>query len=346
MKTIPFFHRSMESPETDDITITTLVTPNRYEILRKLAEQYDVTVHITFPSPSAKSDLAALLSLLSSSPALATRADIHLVLSPFPRAFNAWRNLARLAARTEYVLTLDADFAVCTDWRKPVRAMVQDEKSTLGKLVREGEAALVLPAFEYTREREGKDQTLFPRDKGPLLELVRTGRIAPFHAAWAPGHNSTDYKRFTAAQAGEIYKVTTYQSAYEPYVIVRKDAGGWCDERFTGYGGNKAACLFEMYLSGVSFYVLGDHFLIHQSHAYEEEARKSERKYNRRIYADFKEETCLRYIHRLREERALKTARAQNALHECAKIKSISKLVTQVRPLPLLVSHYPLIPSR
>jgi hypothetical protein len=31
-----------------------------------------------------------------------------------------------------------------------------------------------------------------------------------------------------------------------------------------------------MYLSGVSFHVLGDHFLIHQSHAYEEAARKSE----------------------------------------------------------------------
>ena len=50
----------------------------------------------------------------------------------------------------------------------------------------------------------------------------------------------------------------------------------WCDERFTGYGGNKAACLFEMYLSGVSFFVMSDHFLIHQSHKYEEEARREE----------------------------------------------------------------------
>ena len=49
-----------------------------------------------------------------------------------------------------------------------------------------------------------------------------------------------------------------------------------CDERFVGYGGNKAACLFEMYLSGVSFYVLSDHFLVHQNHLYEEAARKQE----------------------------------------------------------------------
>ena len=49
-----------------------------------------------------------------------------------------------------------------------------------------------------------------------------------------------------------------------------------CDERFTGYGGNKAACLFELYLSGANFFVLADQFVIHQSHAYEEQARKSE----------------------------------------------------------------------
>ena len=31
-----------------------------------------------------------------------------------------------------------------------------------------------------------------------------------------------------------------------------------------------------MYLSGVSFYVLADHFLVHQSHVYDEAARKNE----------------------------------------------------------------------
>jgi len=83
-----------------------------------------------------------------------------------------------------------------------------------------------------------------------------------------------------------------------------------CDERFVGYGGNKAACLFEMYLSGVSYHVLADHFIIHQNHLYEETARKNEvqtiprlalyflhqfqRKYNRKVYSDFKEELCFR----------------------------------------------------
>ena len=89
-----------------------------------------------------------------------------------------------------------------------------------------------------------------------------------------------------------------------------------CDERFVGYGGNKAACIFEMHLSGVDFYVLSEHFIVHQNHMYEEMTRKLEvgrkyslpaaernlylrflkRKHNRKLYTDFKEETCLRYV--------------------------------------------------
>ena len=43
-----------------------------------------------------------------------------------------------------------------------------------------------------------------------------------------------------------------------------------------GYGANKAACLYEMYLWGMNFYVLSDDFLIHRSHAYEEKVRAQE----------------------------------------------------------------------
>ena len=109
------------------------------------------------------------------------------------------------------------------------------------------------------------------------LAHARPPKIAPFHATWAAGHNSTDYMRYFSIPpgSGEVYRVAQYQSAYEPYVIMSKHVS-WCDERFTGYGANKAACLFEMYLSGVSFYVMADHFLIHQTHKYEEAARREE----------------------------------------------------------------------
>lgn len=121
------------------------------------------------------------------------------------RQFNVWRNIARLFARTEFVMMLDVDFAICTDWRSAIRNAVranmnQGDEDTLVKASRfnvrvddiagteerrgknetaqthlmdraviqdlkEGRIALVVPAFEYVRQEDGIDQSTFPRDK-------------------------------------------------------------------------------------------------------------------------------------------------------------------------------------
>ncbi|OCH89878.1 hypothetical protein OBBRIDRAFT_755913 [Obba rivulosa] len=390
---IPYYYKASGSVDPDDVTITTLVTSNRFKVFKQLVENYQgpisATVHIPFPLhvSSATLDsnhpsiiaLRSLNSLYHSSPHFSTHVDVHLALSPFAtvarsgsgsaldvepgegeggRQFNVWRNVARLFARSEFVLMLDVDFAVCTDWRGAVRAALKmtdakqpsDQASaelgayslgsnaTLGisdvaEQLRTGKIALVVPAFEYAKQDDGLDQRTFPRSKEDLLRLVRTSppTITSFHASWAPGHNSTDYTRYYSLlpDSGEVYKVTHYQNAYEPYVITSKRVT-WCDERFTGYGGNKAACLFEMYLSGVSFYVLADHFLIHQSHKYEEEARREERKYNRKLYADFKEEACLRYIERHVHAVTLHTPAGVIVQDECKKIKNVARIAAQL----------------
>lgn len=45
MKIFPYFYKASETFDEDDITITTLVTPNRFEVLRKLALRYEGMVH-------------------------------------------------------------------------------------------------------------------------------------------------------------------------------------------------------------------------------------------------------------------------------------------------------------
>ncbi|KAI0666270.1 glycosyl-transferase for dystroglycan-domain-containing protein [Trametes maxima] len=387
---IPFYFKATGPVDSEDVTITTLVTSNRFRVFKQLVERYrgpiSVTIHIPLPLHSSFSSLKPdhpsrvalnnLHTLYASSPLFSRHVDVHLALSPFAsalsvgssaslegeggRQFNVWRNVARLFARSELVMMLDVDFAVCTDWRGAVREALHAAAITpnrhgartermqhdsinsadMVRMLREGTAALVVPAFEYVKQEEGIDQRTFPTDKQALTRLAkaRPPIISSFHASWAPGHNSTDYEKYYSIPPGThtVYRVEHYQSAYEPYVITSKRVS-WCDERFEGYGGNKAACLFEMYLSGVSFYVLSDHFLIHQSHKYEEEARREERKSNRKLYSDFKEESCLRYLYRYYQQGILHTDRAANAREECKKIKNIAKTVSQVTfiyPLP------------
>ncbi|KAG6837060.1 hypothetical protein H0H93_015328 [Arthromyces matolae] len=297
-KIIPYLFRASGVFEPDDITITTLVTSSRFGAFSQLIERYQgpisVTIHARNTTDEIRTVLRSLKHLYDTSEHMATYVDVHLVIDFFDRQFNTWRNIARLFARTDYVMMLDVDFYLCTDFRTAVRRTPH-----IMNRLRGGSVALVVPAFEYTKYTEGLNPAKFPRDKGALVDLVKSKRLGMFHASWAPGHNSTDYKRYYAAPPGDVYKVTQYTPAYEPYVIVKKEGPPWCDERFVGYGGNKAACLYEMYISGISYFVLADHFIIHQSH---------------------------RYLKRYNENGLINSTQSLNALQECKGRRSYARL--------------------
>ena len=257
-RVVPFYYQSrfsrkfMDSAnrdvqDLDDITITTLVTSNRFSVLADLAQQYkgpiSATIHVTIPQNFSDSNttefkhlrhaLSSLHKLYANHPFLSTYADIHLVLSPpsLNREFNLWRNVARYYAITSYVMMLDVDFVVCTDFRTRILAAlnqgVSGEASRTMESFREGTVALVVPAFEYSDLEEGTKVAHFPKDKRTLVNLARDGKIGMFHKAWLPGHGSTDYERFYETQAGEIYPVTKYQHSYEPYIVFKKDGPPW-----------------------------------------------------------------------------------------------------------------------
>lgn len=91
---------------------------------------------------------------------MSTWVDVHLILDGFDRQFNMWRNVARFFARTKFVMMLDVDFAVCTDFRNRVlRSPAIMEK------LRRGDAALVIPAFEFVDQQDGRDADTFPTTK-------------------------------------------------------------------------------------------------------------------------------------------------------------------------------------
>ena len=230
MRIIPFYFKSSNDIDPDDVTITTLVTSNRFRVFQQLVERYrgpiSVTIHIPLPlhatfsslKPNHPSRLALsnLHALYASSSLFSQFVDVHLAFSPFTsalsadpvvqtegeggRQFNVWRNVARLFARTNFVMMLDVDFAVCTDWRGSVRDAIREAASPspigppfrterkdesiratdaaganpteiVGRL-REGTAALVVPAFEYVKQPDGIDQRTFPTDKQVCRQSV------------------------------------------------------------------------------------------------------------------------------------------------------------------------------
>lgn len=119
-----------------------------------------MTIHVNNATAQISTLLESIHKLYTSSAMMSTYVDVHLVIDSFDRQFNTWRNIARLFARTDFVMMLDIDFSLCTDFRRAIRK----SKLAMNKL-REGDAAFVVPAFEYVIDKEGTDEAAFPRNK-------------------------------------------------------------------------------------------------------------------------------------------------------------------------------------
>ncbi|CDH56995.1 glycosyltransferase family 49 protein [Lichtheimia corymbifera JMRC:FSU:9682] len=319
----PYFFRAKATFDKEDISISTLVSRNRFSVLSRLATNHkgpiSAAVHIN-DNDEKEHVLQELRELWMTNPDMQQYVDIHLIVDIYDRQFNMWRNVAKLFARTDYIMMLDVDFHLCTDIRKSIRS----NPEWMNRL-RQGRTALVVPAFEFNLQEDGEDWRTFPNNKNDLKDAVNKDKIDMFHKAWIKGHGSTNYSHWY--ESDDLYKVTQYDFSYEPYIIYKKEGSPWCPERFIGYGANKAACLYEIYLSGIEYWVLPNDFLIHQTHRYPEDARRKERQYNRKLYMNFREEVCMRYARKFYMTGEWDTPRADNLKQECDKIHGFQRTI-------------------
>ncbi|OAQ25970.1 glycosyltransferase family 49 protein [Linnemannia elongata AG-77] len=354
------------------VTITTLITPNRYEVFLKLVKQYrgpiSVATHIR-KGPDQDAMFHELHAFFRDNSILRKYVDLHVIVDGVDFQLNMWRNVARMFARTDYFMMLDVDFHIPSSLKKNLH---YDPR--IQQLLASG-AALVVPAFEYKVDHDPKDSKYFPETKSDLLPLLEKGHIHVFHDSFPPGHGATDTPRWikmsqgiagrsasrplppkgragfeedyaaaadweraaAAAEEDEVderrvreeyleheadgerpYKVTKFEPKYEPYVILKKEGTPWCDERFVGYGANKAACLFEIYISGIDFWVMPEDFLIHQYHDYPTTDRKNGRILNRQLFVSFQQEVCFRTLSRMIVTGEWYTSKADNLRHQCS----------------------------
>ncbi|KAL7317359.1 hypothetical protein PS15m_003728 [Mucor circinelloides] len=312
----PYYFKASHITETQDITLATLVTRNRFHVLSRLATNYkgpiSAAIHVLDDGEKVAT-IKELGKIYSSNPDMQKYVDIHLIIDKFDRQFNMWRNTAKLFTRTDYLMMLDVDFHLCTNFRKTIFG-----NPTIASMLAAGKTAIVVPAFEYLNQKDGMDYKKFPTKKSEVIKQVQDMKLDSFHSSWVSGHGATNYSHWYTAT--EMYPVTEYEFSYEPYVIYKKEGTPWCDERFIGYGANKAACLFEIFISGVDYYVLPNDFLIHQSHKYANHDRTRERTHNRVLYENFRTEICLRYSRKYVIEETWYTPAAKNMKQVCTDI--------------------------
>ncbi|KAI8969246.1 glycosyl-transferase for dystroglycan-domain-containing protein [Mycotypha africana] len=313
----PYYFKASHITTSQDITLATLVTRNRFQVLSRLATNYQgpisAAIHV-LDDDEKLATIRELVKIYSTNPDMQKYVDVHLIIDKFDRQFNMWRNIAKLFTRTDYLMMLDVDFHLCTNFRKTIFS-----NKNIFDMLASGKTALVVPAFEYINQKDGMDWRTFPTKKSEVIEQVTSqGKLDSFHSSWTAGHGATNYTRWY--EADEIYPVTEYEYSYEPYIIYKKDNTPWCDERFIGYGANKAACLYEIFISGIDYWVLPNDFLIHQSHKYANHDRTRERVHNKELYENFRTEICLRYSRKYVIEDTWYTPAADNMKKVCTNI--------------------------
>ncbi|KAI7907336.1 glycosyl-transferase for dystroglycan-domain-containing protein [Cokeromyces recurvatus] len=312
----PYYFKASKIKKAKDITLATLVTRNRFHVLSRLATNYkgpiSAAVHV-LDDEEKIATIKELTKMYSSNEDMKGYVDIHLIIDRYDRQFNMWRNIAKLFTRTDYLMMLDVDFHLCTDIRKTI---LGDPRLHL--MLDSGKTAIVVPAFEYVNQRDGLDWRTFPTKKSDVIRQVNELKLDRFHSSWATGHGATNYSHWY--KATDIYPVTEYEFSYEPYIVYKKEGTPWCDERFIGYGANKAACLFELFISGIDYWVLPNDFLIHQSHKYANHDRIRERVHNKSLYENFRNEICLRYSRKYVIEESWYTSTANNMKKVCTHI--------------------------
>ncbi|KAF9380878.1 hypothetical protein CPB97_008091 [Podila verticillata] len=342
--------------DTSQVTITTLITPDRYGVFLKLVKQYRGPISVATRIPRGEDQdrhFQELHQFFHDHTILRKYVDLHVIVDGLDLQLNMWRNVARMFARTDYFMMLDVDFHIPSG----LKHHLHDDPRTQ-ELLASG-AALVIPAFEYKVDKDPKDSKYFPDTKAALIPLLEKGHIHVFHDSFPPGHAATDTPRWMKmkshaaleqghtgdhpgddlnmedylkmeAEGEKPYKVTKFEPKYEPYIVLKKEGTPWCDERFVGYGANKAACLFEIYISGVDFWVMPQDFLIHQYHDYPTQNRKNGRILNKQLFVNFQQEICYTTLTRMIGTGEWYTSKADNLREQCQVFDGFLKSADQM----------------
>ncbi|CAG8652094.1 3313_t:CDS:2 [Funneliformis mosseae] len=323
----PYYYHAEHTPELDDVTIATFVSQQGFDDLIRLAEvwQGPISAILHVPTktlddtdPSIVNILATYNDLYKRNAFLKQHVDIHLITGPvsnnvsiLPRPTNFHLNVARLFARSEFVLFLDQD-----TWpTQRARKILRKHKSLLLQ-----NDILVLPSFTFTELSISND---FPRSFEELTKLVKRNYMGLIDDGWSLNKGPTSYENWLKKS---IYNISEYDIHYQPnFVVKRGSVIPWCTERFDNFEHSKAACLFQMYISGSKLWVIPEAFSIkyhYNRHSYLLKAVESkwEKTIKDRMYAKFLREACIHHARILDSLGDWSTPKANHVKQQCDRI--------------------------
>jgi len=242
------------------VTLVTQLTTDRLNRLRELCKYWKgpTSAAVMLLQTEDRNRAERRLKHIFRDPSM-DMTTVHLVEQPtccehFVYPINELRNIAIENSDTDYVFLDDVDLVPKENMAKDMTAFLDE----MGELDMFKKAAFVVPAFE-TGLREW-----VPRNKADLIQKVASGFVNPAKLShFSPAHAPTDFDRWYESK--KMYEAV-YKMFFEPYVIVKKGVDPIYDERFQGYGHNKAEHAYELSARGYTFFVLPDAFVCHINH--------------------------------------------------------------------------------
>ncbi|CAK8685198.1 unnamed protein product [Clavelina lepadiformis] len=223
-------------------------------------------------------------------------------LGDIPYPHNTLRNVAKKAVKTRYMFLLDVDIMPSRKVREIFLNHLYNMKSrkdATNTTVPQN-VVFVTPAFEI------EESVSIPTTKQELAWLYKNGMIRAFHAETCPMcHKPTRYEDWLGVSDTEVtaFEVEWSQS-WEPFYISHVNVPEH-DERFKQYGYDRISQVCELYVSGHSFVLLANAFVVHKGLKSREKFHSKKNEENRKnwiLYTKlFKPDLKLKYLNSTRE---------------------------------------------
>lgn len=245
------YHRMERHVRESDITLAFHGDVTRVHQLKYIARSWQGPISASILL--LESEIPQVDHALKYSPELKEHVDINLCVTKKRWSYypgNKLRNVANQHSRTDYVFIMDGDEDSVQSmdvYKDDLHVAIASSNDDLNK------TAFIVTSWQWSNRTQPASE--YPRTKADIARLSEAGKVvckaADFPQAYSPLGIGLD-----EWMGEETTKRVPWHDRYEPYMVVHRKTVGTFDERFVGWGGNKAIKVLEMQLQHTRFLLL------------------------------------------------------------------------------------------